>query len=149
MSSIKIVASETTETIQFGPVVVRVLEDGSTTENRLSTTLNTLPPHTKPLVPHVHHMHDETFFVTKGTLRFGMNGAEHDIRVGGYAITPVGTPHTFSNPFDEPTEFVTTFTPGFYINFFRDMARTVASGKPLSDEEIAKVMDHYATEQVV
>jgi len=146
MATIKVIASEAAETIMFGPVAVRILEDGSNTDNRLSMTLSTLPPHTKPLPPHVHHMHDETFFVTKGTVRFGMSGEEHDVQVGSYAGAPVGAPHTFSNPFDEPAEFVTTFTPGFYVNFFRDMAKATASGKAPSDEEIMKVIEHYATE---
>jgi len=68
------------------------------------------------------------------------------VRAGSYVVAPVGTPHTFSNPFEEPAEFVTTFTPGFYVNFFRDMAKAVASGKAPSDEEIMKVIEHYATE---
>lgn len=50
-------------------------------------------------------MHDETFLVTKGVVRFHMHGSDGqsmtDAKVGDYVVVPVRAPHTFSNPFDE------------------------------------------------
>jgi len=61
-------------------------------------------------------MHDETFYVTKGTIRFhipekiGM-GAYLDAKAGDYVVVPTRAPHTFSNPFDEEGVFINTYTP--------------------------------------
>jgi len=52
MSHIKIITPETAETIQLGSVTVRVLEDGSLTDNRIGTILSTLSPYTEPLAQH-------------------------------------------------------------------------------------------------
>jgi hypothetical protein len=47
-------------------------------------------------------MHDETFLITRGTVRFIMGETELDARAGDYVVAPVGAKHTFANPFDEP-----------------------------------------------
>jgi len=62
-------------------------------------------------------MHDETFLVTKGTIRFHIPGApgleaqEIDAKAGDYVVVPIRAPHTFSNPTNEEARFFNTFTP--------------------------------------
>jgi quercetin dioxygenase-like cupin family protein len=62
-------------------------------------------------------MHDETFLVTKGTVRFtvpeapGLEGKIIDAKTGDYVVVPTRAPHTFSNETDEEARFVNTFTP--------------------------------------
>lgn len=146
MSDIKVVTPGTAETIHLGSITMRVLEDGSLTDNRIGVTLSNLPPHSKPLPQHLHHMHDETFFVTQGTIRFAVNDEEHDVKVGEYVVVPTGAPHTFSNPFDEPAALLTTFTPAYYVNYFRELSELFAAGKEPSTDEIIAIRNHYATE---
>ncbi len=146
MSHIKIITPETAETIQLGSVTVRVLEDGSLTDNRIGTIVSTLSPYAKPLAQHLHRMHDETFFVIQGTIRFAVNEEEHDVQVGEYVVVPIGAPHTFSNPFDEPAVFLSTFTPAYYVNYFRELGKIISSGREPSADEIITIRNHYATD---
>ena len=89
-------------------------------------------------------MHDETFLVTKGTVRFhgagvrdfegkevvvnggdggdGVDDVFVDAKVGDYVVIGLKAPHTFSNPTGEEAVFVNTLTPAFYVNYFKMMA---------------------------
>jgi len=146
MSNIKIITPETAETIQLGSVTVRVLEDGSLTDNRIGTIVSNLSPYAQPLAQHLHRMHDEIFFVIQGTIRFAVNKEEHDVKVGEYVVVPVGAPHTFSNPFDEAAVFLSTFTPAYYVNYFRELGKIMSSGNEPSADEIITIRNHYATD---
>jgi len=91
-------------------------------------------------------MHDETFFVIQGTIRFAVNEEEHDVKVGGYVVVPTGAPHTFSNPFNEPAVFLSTFTPAYYVNYFRELGKIISSGTEPPAQEIITIRNHYATD---
>ena len=146
MSNIKVVTPGTAEMIHLGSTTVRVLEDGSLTDNRIGAVLSTVAPHTNPIPQHLHHMHDETFLVTQGTIRFAVNEEQHDVKVGEYIVVPTGAAHTFSNPFDEPAAFFITFTPAYYVNYFRELGKVISAGKEPSADEMITVRGHYATE---
>ena len=60
----------TSETIKIGQMTIKVLEDGSRTENRLSSVLITLPARTQGGPIKVNERHDEGFLVVKGKVRF-------------------------------------------------------------------------------
>jgi len=60
-------------------------------------------------------------------------------------MVPIGAPHTFANPFDEDAEFITTFTPDFYVQYFRDV-EALAAGSGLTVESMKALMERYATE---
>ena len=136
------------EIIRIGHQLVgRVMEDGSNTDNRLGMIELTLKPRASGPVAHWHEMHDETFLVTKGTVRFhgagvrdfegrkvlGARGGEGDgdddeeevyvdAKEGDYIVIGTRAPHTFSNPTGEEAVFVNTLTPAFYVNYFKMMA---------------------------
>ncbi len=47
-------------------------------------------------------MHDETFLITAGTVRFHTKiTGDIDAKVGDYIVVGTRAVHTFSNPFDE------------------------------------------------
>lgn len=54
-------------------------------------------------------------------------------------LTVLG-PHTFSNPFDEEAKFINTYTPSFYINYFKLLAKMNEEGKPMNPEANKKAM---------
>jgi len=58
-------------------------------------------------------------------------------------VVPIDAPHTFANPFDEPAVFFNSFTPAFYVNYFRELEQLL--GGPPSREQITAVMARYAT----
>lgn len=77
-------------------------------------------------------MHDETFLVTQGKMQFhGLKGETIVAKHGDYVTVPTRSPHTFSNPYDEEAKFFNTYTPAFYINYFKmlaTMAQEVSAG---------------------
>lgn len=141
----QLVAAGTGETFHVGGVQVRVLEDGTHTDNRLGAVEISIAPRTAQTPPHYHAMHDETFLVTKGTVRFATASGPLDVAAGGYVVVPVGAVHTFSNPFDEPAVFFNSFTPAYYVQYLRDLSQLEASGG-LTPARILATMAHYATE---
>jgi quercetin dioxygenase-like cupin family protein len=85
--------------------------------------------------------HDETFLVTQGTLRFhALNGATVDAKLGDYVTVPPRAPHTFSNPYDAEAKFFNTYTPAFYIDYFRLLAKMGEAGQPMNPDANRKAM---------
>ncbi len=144
MLNVKVTAGNAGEFLQFRPTTVRILEDGSGTENRISAIASTMAPHVDGPPPHIHLMHDGALLVTNGVLRFMIGGVQRDAKAGDYVVMLVGAPHTFVNASNEPVSFFTTFTPAFYVNSFRELAQLRAQGR-FSVQTLAEVLMHYAT----
>ncbi|KAI0972864.1 RmlC-like cupin domain-containing protein [Xylaria arbuscula] len=144
---VNVVPAKEGEILQLGPVKCRIMEDGSRTDNRIGAAEFTLPPNTSGPPGHWHEMHDETFLVTKGTVRFHLPDGKHvDAKEGDYVVVPTRAPHTFSNPTGEESIFFNTFTPAYYINYFKLMAEmTAGGGRPLTQDVIREAMSKYAT----
>jgi oxalate decarboxylase/phosphoglucose isomerase-like protein (cupin superfamily) len=91
-------------------------------------------------------MHDETFLVTQGVVRFhAPDNTYHDAHVGDYVTVPIRAPHTFSNPTDQEAKFFNTFTPAFYIDYFKILAEVSRSDEKMSKEKNLEVMARFAT----
>lgn len=144
MLNANLITANTGELLMIGSTQMRVLEDGSRTDNRIGAVASILPSGVAGPPQHRHLMHDETFLITRGVLRFTLGDAHWDANVGDYIVVPVGVPHTFVNVSDAPVEFFSTFTPAYYINYFRELAVLSAKGR-LSPEENLSVMLRYAT----
>jgi len=144
MKDINLTPAAGGELLELGPTCIRVLEDGSRTDNRIGAIASMMPPGVAGPPQHRHLMHDETFLITSGTLRFTLGETHRDAGVGDYIVVPIGAPHTFANVSAAPVEFLSTFTPAFYVNYFREMAALSAKGQS-SPEEVLAVMQRYAT----
>lgn len=134
------------ETIVLGTTRMRVLEDGSQTGHRLAIAESVLAPHTQGPPQHRHGLHDEGFYVLSGTVRFTVGDEDHDASAGTLVMVPPGTPHTFANVTDRPAVMLSTFTPDLYVQYFRDLQKTLADGRPLTPQANLAAMSHYATE---
>src|ERR1700722_14331119 len=93
------------DVIQLGPIRMRMLEDGSTTDHRLGMGEITLPPHTEGPPQHRHARHDEGFYVVSGTANFTVGDTTYKAPAGTWVMVPPGAPHTFANPGHEPAVF--------------------------------------------
>jgi quercetin dioxygenase-like cupin family protein len=134
------------ETLKMGPIKIRILEDGSKTDNRIGAVSLSIAPRTAGPGLHWHRMHDETFLITKGTIRFSTVQEDHDAGVGDYVVVPPKAVHAFSNPFDEEAEFFNTFTPAYYVDYLRMLAQQAREGKgPLTVEQQVEAMKQFAT----
>ena len=142
-----VVGTDAGEELRLGPIKCRIVEDGTQTDNRLSTIIFTLPPHTPGPPGHWHEMHDETFFVLRGTLQFhtlapGVAPQPITAPAGTFVSVPTRSPHTFANPFGDEAEVLVTFTPAFYVDYFRLMARL---GTEMTRERNLELMARFAT----
>lgn len=146
MTDVSMVGPEGGESIQLGPTLMRILEDGSTTEHRLGIGEITLAPHTEGPPQHRHARHDEGFYVVRGTARFTVGEKSYDAPAGSLVMLPPGAPHTFANPTGETTVLLNTFTPDLYVQYFRDLRDMIAGGQPLTGGAMIGVMRKYATE---
>ena len=72
---VAIIGPEGGDAIQLGPIRMRILEDGSTTDHRLGVGEITLPPHTAGPPRHRHAQHDEGFYVVSGRASFTVGAA--------------------------------------------------------------------------
>ncbi|KAF7553477.1 hypothetical protein G7Z17_g3600 [Cylindrodendrum hubeiense] len=147
---VNFVPAKNGEILKLGLITCRVLEDGSRTDNRIGAAEFTLPPGLKGPPAHWHEMHDELFLTTKGTIRYHLpkaDGTEDliDAKEGDFVTVPVRAPHTFSNPTDQEVKFVNTYTPAYYINYFKLLGTYVKEGKPISPKEHLDAMSNYAT----
>lgn len=94
-------------------------------------------------------MHDELFLVLSGKVRFTTGTTVHDAHSGDYVVVPPMAPHTFSNEWDEEATFHCSFTPAYYVNYFRLLQEMAAkSGGELTMEDSVEAMGRYATLQV-
>jgi mannose-6-phosphate isomerase-like protein (cupin superfamily) len=158
---VNVVPAKTGEIIKLGPIICRVMEDGSNTgkflhssiilngpktksspDNRIGVAEFTLPPNTTGPPAHWHEMHDEIFLTLQGTVRFRLPSptpgeAEKlvDAKVGDMVTVPIRAPHTFSNPTDQEAKFLNTYTPAFYINYFKMLGEMLEGGGDDAGEE--------------
>lgn len=147
--AITVVGPDDGELSGGGPIRVRILEDGSNTEHRLGLIEAVVPP--SPVGPpqHIHRDHDEIFLVTAGTLRFTSGADSVDVEAGSVVTVPAGTPHTFSNPADEPGKFICTLTPDLYVEYFRDLGKLPVNEQGMLEPgDVVRTMGRYATEVV-
>jgi mannose-6-phosphate isomerase-like protein (cupin superfamily) len=145
MTEVSIVGPADGEVPLSGPVRVRILEDGSSTAHRLGMAELTVAPRTAGPPQHRHARHDEGFYIVSGQARFTVGETSYDAPAGTLVMVPPGAPHTFANVTDEPAVLLNTFTPDLYVQYFRDLHDMLASGQPLTDEAVTRVMARYAT----
>jgi mannose-6-phosphate isomerase-like protein (cupin superfamily) len=146
MNQVAIVGPEAGEVIQLGPITIRILEDGGTTDHRIGIGEIIVAPHGSAPFQHRHSLHDEGFYVVSGTARFTVGDASYDAPAGSFVMVPPGAPHTFANPTDERLVLLNTFTPDLYVGYFRDMAQIVQPGQTPTADATRQVMSRYGTE---
>ena len=145
MNQVSVVGSDAGEIIQLGPASVRILEDGSTTAHRLGVGEITVAPHADGPPQHRHAAHDEGFYVVRGVARFTVGPTVYEAPAGTLVMVPPGAPHTFANPGDEPLVMLNTFTPGRYVQYFRDLREAMeATGQDMA-AAAQSVMSRYET----
>jgi mannose-6-phosphate isomerase-like protein (cupin superfamily) len=146
--SITIVSAGEGELVSAGLLRIRILEDGGHTHHRLGMVEVTIPPHVDGPLQHIHHKHEETFYVVSGTPTFTCGTDTITAELGTLVIVPIGTPHTFGNPGDVPAIMVCTVTPDLYIDYFRELGTLPMGPTGLDPRAVAEVMSRYATEVV-
>lgn len=95
---------------------------------------------------HVHHGHDETFYVVDGTFEFTIGPGSRLLPRGAFLFLPRETPHTFRNAGDDLGRIVGTFNPGRFANYFRELSAIITStGTPPDRDTWADLYGRYDT----
>ncbi len=106
-----------------------------------------VPPRTLGARPHVHHGHDEYFYVLEGELTIVTAAGEVVLSPGDLATAPRGALHGFLNPSETvAVRGLGLYTPPGYEQYFRDVHAAVESGAELTDELLAGLRSHHRTE---
>ncbi len=134
--------------ISMGPIRFAVLEDGTSTRGTMAIAESTYPSHSQSPFPHIHHAHEEGFYVLEGELEFNVDGEIVHVGAGSFVMIPIGVMHTFSNPGDKLARFLSTFTPPQYIHYFEEMSELVSKSGPPTLEQVRALMARYDTELV-
>lgn len=85
---------------------------------------------------HVHHAHDETFYIVDGTYEFTIREEVIRLAKGGFLFLPRGTPHTFRNAGHDLGCIVGTFNPGRFADYFRELAGLIDATGDAPDRDV-------------
>jgi mannose-6-phosphate isomerase-like protein (cupin superfamily) len=97
---------------------------------------------------HIHHHHEEAFYVLEGELTLLMGDQMLTVAAGGFALVPRGAVHRPSNAGSETVRFF-FITSGAIDGFFVEMSEKVsAAGGRLPVEELVEIGTRWDTEYV-
>ena len=134
--------------LPLGPIHMIVQEDGTHTRGTLGIAEFEVAPHAPTPPPHIHHAHEEGFYILEGELEFLVGTETVRASQGAFVMVPIGAAHTFSNPTDKPARFLNTFTPPLYIGYFEELSRLIQADVALDPQQFAELMARYDTEVI-
>lgn len=106
----------------------------------------TLPPHFRGPVPHAHDEFDEAILVVAGRLMVLADRTEDVAEPGALLMAPRGQRHGFANPFDEPVEVLTLWSPGeLGIRFMIERGEVITDDSPPDPEAMAEFYARHAS----
>jgi mannose-6-phosphate isomerase-like protein (cupin superfamily) len=134
--------------LPLGSIHMVVQEDGTHTRGTLGVAEFEVAPHALTPPPHIHHAHEEGFYILEGELEFLAGTETLQASKGTFVMVPIGTVHTFSNPTDKPARFLNTFTPPLYIGYFKELSRLNQAPVAPTQQQLAELVARYDTEVV-
>ena len=131
------------DSVAIGPSRADFLAEQDDGDGTFSLTETTLAPGFPGPVLHVHDGLADSFYVLEGTLTVRVGEETTALTPGSYAFVPPGTPHTFSNPGDEPVRMLNLMAPGGFEQYLKEVARTLPPGVPPDPERMAEIASHH------
>ena len=124
--------------LDFLGVRARILAHGDVTGDQfgLVEMLEAPPGEMPPL--HVHHTHDEGFYVLSGEVTLRMPGEKVTLRAGDFFLAPRGVPHMYRVSDDGPASWLVTSNPSGFERFVAAVGgldRQAAGGLDRQDPE--------------
>src|SRR5436853_7252873 len=89
-------------TIPLGSIHMLVQEDGTHTRGTLGLAEFEVAPHAPTPPPHIHHEHEEGFYILEGELEFLAGTQTLRASQGTVVMVPVGTVHSVRHPTANP-----------------------------------------------
>ncbi len=149
MSDVRVVKAGTGYSLPFlDGSVMSFLATGADTHETVSFWEFTLPAGGQGPPPHVHHGHDELFYVVDGDLVVHTASEPLAVAKGSLVIVPRGAQHTFSNEGATTMRMVGTFSPPRFEHYFEELAKEIASrgGQRPDPSVIARLYGKYDSE---
>lgn len=95
--------------------------------------------------PHVHHGHDEYFYVLENELTVHDGTGEVTVGPGHLLAALRGAPHGFRNAGDMPVRGLCLYTPAGYEEYFRQVHAAVAAGAEIDDAMLNEFRSRFRT----
>lgn len=95
--------------------------------------------------PHVHHAHDEFFYVLDGELTLHDGDGEVTAGPGHLLAALRGAPHGFRNASDRPARGLCLYTPAGYEDYFRQVHAAAAAGAEVDDAMLTEFRSRFNT----
>jgi quercetin dioxygenase-like cupin family protein len=96
--------------------------------------------------PHIHHSHDEAFYLLEDTLDFLLGGQRERLEGGSFALIPRGVPRGFANPGPGEARVLVIGSPPVQ-KMVEETGLLFADGAP-QPEAIARVFQSFDSELV-
>lgn len=134
--------------IEAGPLIMRVIEDGSHTSGTHAVVEFTLNGQFSP-PPHIHRKHEEVIYVLEGEMVLPVGDQTFRLGPGAAFVTPIGLPHTFSNGGTGTLRILLTISPASHLGYFEEVAQVMqaAQGKP-DPQAMMAVMRRWGLEPI-
>jgi quercetin dioxygenase-like cupin family protein len=104
-----------------GRMVLKALDQD--TGGAYSLHENILPPNSPGPRPHIHHQHEEAFYVLEGELTMRIGKQTIMAPAGSFVVIPRGIVHQPSNRSPQPTRVLLIFSPAGMEHFFVEAAQ--------------------------
>lgn len=122
---------------------------GSHTGGRFGLEEFSVPPDTMGARPHIHHGHDEYFYVLAGQLTVASDDGDVTLDPGDLAAAPRGAVHGFRNADDNHhVRALCMYTPPGYEQYFRDVHASVLAGSEPTPELLRELRSRYQTDSL-
>jgi mannose-6-phosphate isomerase-like protein (cupin superfamily) len=118
---------------------------GAQTGGRFGFEEFTLPPGAMGARPHVHHGHDEYFYVLDNELTVHDGAGEVAVGPGSLVAALRGAPHGFRNAGERPVRGLCLYTPAGYEDYFRQVHAAVEGGAVLDDALLDELRGRFRT----
>jgi uncharacterized cupin superfamily protein len=96
--------------------------------------------------PHIHHSHDEAFYVIEGTPDFLLGGRRERLEGESFVLIPRGVSHGFANPGPGEARVLVIGSPPVQ-KMVEELGLLFADGAP-QPEAIARVLQSFDSEPV-
>jgi mannose-6-phosphate isomerase-like protein (cupin superfamily) len=138
-ASATLVESEGARQVQLGPAsLATFVAPGHLTAGRFGLFRYDMTPQAGGASPHLHTGFSESFYVLSGTVTLFDGRAWVPAAPGSFLHVPEHGVHGFRNDASEPASVLILFAPGTpREEFFSELAEIVASGRQLSEAELA------------
>jgi mannose-6-phosphate isomerase-like protein (cupin superfamily) len=96
--------------------------------------------------PHIHHKHEELFYVLEGEFDFFLGDRSVRLGPGSFIHVPPGVIHDFRNPGGRPARWLGIASPGGLDHYFEEVLTLVGEGR-LSEQALRELRLRYDTEE--